>query len=133
MVHPGDVLTLPQATIPAGMVCPRCQATTFKTTWQTFADQTRHVRLSCAVCGRFVRYLRQAGLPEPKYEPSTERPGHPALRPPADGAEWLGLVRSDDGRWRAVALAGSLGACWDALLTTHMQGDRLCVPCLPRK
>jgi hypothetical protein len=48
--------------------------------------------------------------------------------PPPPDWQWIGYVRSADGAWRAVVLAESLGRCWDALLTTWQQGDRLCVP-----
>jgi hypothetical protein len=56
-----------------GLVCPGCRATTFTTRWQTFSNGTRHIKMSCAVCGRFIRYLSQKGAPAFRHEP--RKPG----------------------------------------------------------
>ncbi|HEX5271849.1 MAG TPA: hypothetical protein VFW33_15230 [Gemmataceae bacterium] len=113
---------------PLGLSCPKCGATAFKTFWQTFENGTRHVRCDCAECGAFVRYLKQPGAPEPKYEPRkpTAHAGELAT-PPADW-HWIGLIRQDDEMFHPVALAPTRDRCWDALLHFPGEGDRLIIP-----
>ena len=106
---------------------------TFKTTWQTFSNGTRHVRMDCAACGRLQRYLPQGrgGKPAYRYEPRPADAHADELRPPPESWTWIGYVRPGDGVWYPVVQAAGLAACWDALLTTHMVGDRLCMPSAP--
>lgn len=119
---------------PAGVVCARCSATEFTTRWQTFANQTRHVRMECGSCGAFVRYLpqhKETATPNYRYEPKPVDSHRRETAPPHEGDQWLGFVRSSDDLWRPVALAATLAACWEALLTSHMVGDRLAMPVRP--
>lgn len=128
-----DDPVLAQATRPDGLACRQCQGTKFKTSWQTFADGTKHVRMDCGDCGAFVRYLKQPGAPGPKYEPRPPDAHAKALAPaPApDSWAWLGLIRQADQWWRPVAYAATLGGVWDALLTFPGQGDLLAIPTRP--
>jgi hypothetical protein len=129
-----DLPPLP-APPPNPAACAGCGGLTFTTTWQTFANGTRHVRMNCAACGRFQRYLPQDRDGRPAYRHET-RPAdaHAAeLRPPPASWCWIGYVRPGDGVWYAVAQTASLAGCWDALLTTHVVGDRLCVPTEPTR
>jgi predicted nucleic-acid-binding Zn-ribbon protein len=41
------------------IVCRRCDTTEVLLCWQRFADGTRHIRVTCRRCGRFVRYAAQ--------------------------------------------------------------------------
>src|SRR6266542_5977771 len=123
----------PAQTLPDGIVCRKCGAAEFRTYWQTFANGNRHVRADCARCGAFVRYLKQEGAPEPKFEPKRPDASAAATAAPADDAEWVGWIRPADGRWRPVALAATLGKCWDVLLTCPLDGDRLALPCNPQE
>src|SRR5262249_21301356 len=43
----------------AGLACRSCGAAGMRTRWQTFADNTRHIRAECARCGAFPRFLKQ--------------------------------------------------------------------------
>jgi hypothetical protein len=126
-----DVLTLPNPPPPEGLTCPTCGVARFVTSWQTFANGTRHVRLSCGPCGRFIRYLKQEGVPEPKYEPRPVTVSRAASKAPPESWQWLGLVRPEDRVWRAVALCPTLERCWDTLLTCPLQGDLLAYPVRP--
>jgi hypothetical protein len=128
--------------VPAGIACSGCNGTTFKTSWQTFANGTRHLRMDCAECGRFVRFTKQtpaalSAAVEAEAEKATEsppwhfdpRPSDANARetaPPPFGWEWLGHIRQADGVWRPVALASTLHGCWCALLTYPGKGDLLC-------
>jgi hypothetical protein len=118
----------------AGLTCRQCGADTFKTHWQRFRDGSRHVRMDCAGCGAFQRYLprsSEGAAPGMVYRKGAEDLHREHTAPAPRGWQWIGYVRSSDGRWRAVALCDSLGGCWDALLTTWQQGDLLCVPVRP--
>jgi hypothetical protein len=117
--------------IPSGIACPRCSATTFKTSWQRFADGSQHVRMTCGACGAFIRWLKQRGSHEPRFEPARVDTSAVALAAPPSTWHWLGLIRQADRVWRPVALAGNLAACWEALLTFPGEGDRLVVPTQP--
>jgi hypothetical protein len=124
---------VPQAVL-AGVACPQCGAAEFRTYWQTFADGSRHVRVDCARCKKFVRYAKQtADAPEHKHEPvAADVPAWRKAAPvPQDKWDWLGLIRQDDNAWRPVALAPTLARAWDALLHYPGQGDLLCVPTRP--
>lgn len=44
--------------------CKRCGSPKLRVTWQTFTNQTRHLRQECSNCGTFQRYLPQHGLGE---------------------------------------------------------------------
>jgi hypothetical protein len=40
--------------------CPQCGTTgLFRLCWQTFTNQTRHIRASCAACGAYHHYAEQ--------------------------------------------------------------------------
>lgn len=41
------------------ITCPQCCSQSLLMTWQTFANNTRHIRVTCRRCGRFVRYATQ--------------------------------------------------------------------------
>jgi hypothetical protein len=120
----------------AGLACRSCGGTTFRTFWQTFRDNSKHVRQECASCKTFVRYLKQQPEAVPSsevlaratYTPAgPEANGYNTAPPPAD-AEWVGHVRGSDGLWRPVCLARDLAGCWDALLCYPAAGDLLCIP-----
>jgi hypothetical protein len=121
----------PAASAPEGLRCPKCGGTAFKTFWQTFADGSKHVRADCAACGAFVRYLKQPGSPDFKHEPRKPGAHIDELAAPPDSWCWIGMIRQADELWRAVAMAPTLGRCWDCLLTYPGEGDRLCVPSKP--
>jgi hypothetical protein len=129
MDMPNQTINLPMPSIPPGLICPHCGATEFTTSWQTFADGTRHLRMGCRACGGFVRFLKQS-KDQPDYRKEPRRPDahQPELTPPATSWEWIGLIRHSDQVWRAVALAPTLARCWDSLLHYPGEGDRLCVP-----
>jgi hypothetical protein len=120
----------------AGLACPRCKGTEFKTCWQTFSNNTKHVRMDCGSCGAFIKYLKQHPETVPAGEVlarATYTPAGPEANrfntaaAPAD-AEWVGHVRGSDGLWRPVCLAKDLAGCWDALLCYPAVGDLLCIP-----
>jgi hypothetical protein len=54
------------------------------------------------------------------------------MTPPA-GCRWLGYVRGDDAEGHPVAECGTREACWQALMTTWQDGDKLIVPVQPRE
>jgi hypothetical protein len=120
---------------PPGLRCPKCQATEFTTTWQTFSNGTRHVRADCAHSGAYVRYLPRGGDGTPAYKLELRPPDASAISmaPPAPDAEWIGWVRPADGKWRPVALAQTLSRAWEALLHFPGDVDRLAIPVLPDK
>lgn len=43
----------------ADLRCPRCGGIDLTFAWQTFANGTRHIRVSCVPCGAYVRYAPQ--------------------------------------------------------------------------
>jgi hypothetical protein len=107
-----------------------------KTTWQTFADGSKHIRAECSKCGAFLRYLKQpAKVPVEEvlaYLTPAGPDAHPANTAPLpESWEWLGHVRQSDGLWRPVALCSTLAACWDSLLTFPGRADLLCCPVAP--
>ncbi len=116
---------------PDGLLCPKCGAAEFVTRWQRFKDGSSHVRADCARCGKFVRYLEKPGAPEPQYTPRRPEAHEQAAAPPPASWWWIGMVRPSDGVWRAVALAPTVGRCWDTLLHCHLEGDYLLVPTHP--
>jgi hypothetical protein len=118
--------------IPAGILGPHCQGTRFKTSWQVFTNGTRHARLTCAVCGRFERYLKQhPEQPDFRYQKCNPEIKGAARRPPPASWHWLAHIRHADGKWYPVAMAETLARCWDALLTYPYEGDRLAFPVEP--
>jgi hypothetical protein len=134
----GDTVPPKQQTTPAstGVICARCRGVTFRTSWQTFSNGTKHIRMECAVCKAFVKYLKQQkedGTPGYRHEPAVADANESSLKAPTDGEHWLGYVRQSDGVWRGVALAADLGGCWEALLTYPGDGDRLACPVAPVK
>src|SRR5262249_47776852 len=108
--------------IPAGLLCQKCGAAEFKTSWQQFAGGKKHLRADCARCGAFVRYLKQPGAPEPEYQPAPEGTHRSNNAAPPDSWLWIGMIRLNDGLWRAVATAPTLAKCWDVLLHYPGQG-----------
>jgi hypothetical protein len=133
MVALGTEIDLPCPAPPPDLnLACRCGATTFRTSWQTFRNGTKHVRMDCAACGRFIRYLKQPGGPEPRLElPPSDLPDHRRWSPtPEESWEWIGLHRGVDGLWRPVALAPTLERCWDCLLSFPSEGDLLAIPSL---
>jgi hypothetical protein len=115
-----------------GLVCPGCKGTAFKTSWQVFRDGTKHARMSCAACRKFIRYLKQH--PDaPAYRLERRSPDAPAYKttPPPDGWQWVGYLRQDDNIWRPIALCSTLAGCWDAMLSLTCEGDRLAAPSMP--
>jgi hypothetical protein len=117
----------------AGLACAGCGATKFKTTWQTFKNGTKHVRMECAICGRFQRYLPQKKDDQPGFEhqPAQSDLHAKEMAPIPARWDWIGYVRGTDKVWQPVALCKDLASCWDALLTTHQRGDLLCIPVMP--
>lgn len=124
-------LTQPISPAEAGLACAHCGATEFKTVWQTFADGIRHARADCSRCKRFVRYLKQQGAPEPRFERAPVDAKTQDLVAPSATWHWIGLIRQSDRVWRPVAMAATLGQCWDALMHFPGVGDYLCVPTRP--
>ncbi len=112
---------------PPGLRCPSCRGTTMR----LGADGRGRTAVTCAGCGVFLRLLTRRGDPEPGYEPCPPGVSEYALDAPPADSWWLGLIRQRDDLWRAVALAGSHGRCWDALLTYAGEGDRLTMPTDP--
>jgi hypothetical protein len=112
-----------------GLTCRQCGGTAFLTHWEAVGD-TRRVRMTCAGCRRSIRLLPQTtdGMPDVRRELSALPKGHPARQPVLVSDPWIGLVRQDDGVWIPVALAASLGKCWETLLACPLEGDRLCIP-----
>ena len=43
----------------AGLLCGRCNSDDLAHQWQGFGDGTRHIRVTCRTCNRFVRYAAQ--------------------------------------------------------------------------
>jgi hypothetical protein len=114
-----------------GVVCPRCRGTRFKTTWQVFSDGSRHVRMTCAACNKFMRYLPRPDGPDLRLERRPHDARAYRMKPPPASYNWIGFIRQSDELWRAVALAPTLERCWDCLLTYPGDGDLLCVPSEP--
>jgi hypothetical protein len=116
----------------AGLVCGGCGASRFTTSWQTFRDGSRHIRVDCGACHRFVRYARQTGSPAPRYRPAPDVSGEQLAAPvPEEEWHWIGLIRQADNQWRPVALAKTLPRVWDVLLHYPGDGEFLCVPTRP--
>ena len=118
----------------AGVACRHCGAAEFVTAWQTFSDGTRHIRMTCARCQAFVRWVKQDGSePMPRYEPAPAGNSTPSLAAPLpmDGWHWIGFIRQSDRVWRSVAYAPTLDACWECLLTYPGRGELLCCPTRP--
>jgi hypothetical protein len=111
----------------SGLCCPRCRGAEFTTCWQLFQDGTRHARLDCARCRRYVRYLPQGFRLRPQKPDAHRR----ETAPPPPGWRWVGYLRSNDGLWRPVAAADDLASLWDALLGSWQVGDVLAVPEAP--
>ncbi len=40
------------------VTCPECGVPAIQS-WQTFTNQTRHIRADCPKCGKFLRYTPQ--------------------------------------------------------------------------
>jgi hypothetical protein len=57
--------------------------------------------------------------------------GELTAAPPPANASWLGWLRQSDAVWRPVALAPTLGKCWEALAHHFGDGDLLAVPTDP--
>jgi hypothetical protein len=117
----------------AEFTCRSCGSATYRTSWQTFGNGTRHLRMECADCGVFARYLKQRpdGSPEFRMEVSALPATHPAVQPSPVGHVWVGMVRAADQVWRVVGQAATLERCWDVLLSHPCEGDRLAWPCEP--
>jgi hypothetical protein len=111
-----------------GLLCPACGGTEAKT-YRDRLDGIDLMRLECADCGRLLRHLEMSG--ELRFEPAPDDAHRAEKAPPGPGWKWIGLVRLADNVWRAVALADSLGRCWDCLLTYPGVGDRLAIPTRP--
>jgi hypothetical protein len=111
---------------PPGVRCPACGAGSFDIT-----DAAGRAGLTCGRCGVLVRLLRRRGDPQPACEPCPPGASRYAQDAPPPGSWWLGFVRSADGQWRPVALAATLGGCWDALLGCTLDGDMLLAPTDP--
>lgn len=45
--------------IPDRVSCGRCGSHDVAFRWQVFANSTRHIRVTCRRCGRFVKYAPQ--------------------------------------------------------------------------
>jgi hypothetical protein len=112
---------------PPGLRCPSCRATTMK----LGTDARNRQVVTCAGCGTFLRLLQRHGDPEPGFEPRPAGTSEYAYDAPPAGSWWLGMIRQRDDVWRAVALAGNHGRCWDSLLAYPGEGDRLTMPCDP--
>jgi hypothetical protein len=131
LLDPSTTPKAEQTPAEAAITCPKCGGATFKTAWQRFKNDTRHVRMSCAGCGAFMRYLPQKadGTPAYRHEARPEDAHAKHLEPPTgEKWDWLGFVRQADGVWRPIARASTLEGCWDALLTTWQRGDLLAMP-----
>jgi hypothetical protein len=113
-----------------GLVCRTCGGQRFQTCWHTFRDGSRHIRVDCASCGRFQRYAPQE---QSRYEPAQSVPLHGKSRNlPLDKCVWAGFIRPEgESDFLPVATAATLGRCWEALLTNHLEGDRLAIPIAP--
>ena len=46
------------------LACKCCRANDFDFSWQNFANDARHIRVSCRRCERFVKYLPQSRTPQ---------------------------------------------------------------------
>lgn len=42
--------------------CPRCGSHELKFCWQTFINGTRHIRVTCVRCHRFIKYAPQTAI-----------------------------------------------------------------------
>jgi hypothetical protein len=124
-----STLSPPPAPADLGVVCRHCGRATFTTVWQVFSDNSKHVRMECSACRRFVRYLPQHkdGTPRYRVECSALPADHPGRKLPTD-VQWIGLVRAADQVWRTVGMADTLEKCWDIVLSVWVEGDRLCCP-----
>jgi hypothetical protein len=114
-----DVFPQPRATI----AC-ECGATMGR----TFREPTGLVRMDCDDCGKPLWRMETACL---RYEFRPPDAHRFELEPAPASWEWIGFIRQADGIWRAVALAGDLGRCWDCLLSFPGKGDLLCIPTRP--
>jgi hypothetical protein len=127
----------PAPLVQMGVACGSCGGTEGRTFWQTFADGTRHVRLECARCKRFIRWLPQHKHEKPEQE-EDEPVGYYTKRPadvhagevkvPGSGWCWIGYVRLADEVWRPVALATSLARAWESLLSWPGRPEVLILP-----
>jgi hypothetical protein len=82
--------------------------------------------LACAMCGTAVRLLQRHGDPEPAFDLDDAQADVP---PP--GSWWLGFVKGADAVLRPVALASTLSAAWDAVLSCPLRGAIILTPTDP--
>jgi hypothetical protein len=101
---------------PDGTTCKRCGSGTFRTSWQTHGNGTQHVRCECALCGGFVKWLKQDGAKRPPVQPATMPP--PGVRCPCCRAAEMNLGADDRGR--AVL---SCAACQAFVRLLQRHGD----------
>jgi hypothetical protein len=101
-----------------GLACKACGAVEAVTHWDTLPDGQKVIRMTCAACRTFLRHLIPEGgcvfQPKPTDTHAAEQ------RTPDSEWQWVGFVRSMDGRWRPVALSDDHGQCWDALPVRKM-------------
>jgi hypothetical protein len=118
----------------AGVACRRCGGVEFTTAWQLFSDGTKHLRMACARCRAFLRWVKQDGSePIPRYARAPVGSSQPQLAAPvpATGWHWLGFIRQSDQVWRPVAYAETPAACWEAMLAYPGHGEILLCPTRP--
>jgi hypothetical protein len=73
-------------------------------------------------------YCALAAAPFHKYVPAPADASRGATRTLPVDCRWLGYVRGEDGEWHPVVEAGTREVCWQALMTTWQDGDKLLVP-----
>jgi hypothetical protein len=84
--------------------------------------------LACARCLQVLLDAPLSSVIRTLLPPEEEGP---ASRPPPDGWSWLALLRRRGGGWQAIAKADSVGAAWDAALSSWQRGDLLVMPARP--
>jgi hypothetical protein len=114
-------MTAPTPTTPPDNArCPGCTTAAF-TGWKTGAGE---VLLRCGTCDRIMH----RALPEDfAHQPVDER-CHVANGWPQSGSwRWAGFIKAAGGLWLLVAQAETLGGLWDALDSSWVSGERLCL------
>jgi hypothetical protein len=109
MVTPAPATGIPRDA--ASIHCPLCGVGEMR-----LVAGGKGPHLSCSGCGVSVRLLQRQDAPV-----AVDLGDAKADIPPA-GSWWLGYVKGGDGIVRRLALARTLGACWDAILHSTLRG-----------
>lgn len=124
----GSTVTTATTAEKLGVRCASCGSAELRGVYHAVGEAVR-MRLECARCARFLRWVPEPGQGPPYYTEPAPPDAHARERAaPPKGTAWLAHLRQADGVWRPVALAATLAGAWDAVLGLPGRGDVLIVP-----